>query len=515
MVNTDDNNGSNGAVTPQLKIKVRGDAVILTKISEKVLQAYHKIALERGVGGKHSHYELSVKPVSGVGENSYGLILQVCMRECFSVARETEAEENMSFNHNPKEMVTILKISPKNPSFRAHSRIADLYKREVFMYKQVFSQFKQLQAECQEHQDNSYQFDNVPELLFTCLDVEDEFLILEDLSQSGFKQNQRTEMPTYELASATFRSIAKFHAMSFVLQAKKPQQFKEFVQQMDDNLFTEDIEPITVEFGKKYIRKTRVMLQQSEVKSQSTAVAKQIKGLQKLEDNFKRVCLQSVNGQLIAPYAVICHGDFWNNNMLYGNRNNAEQTTSAKLIDFQLSRYASPILDLVHYLYTSTEGDLRKKYFEELLDTYFEHLKAHISYHNLIIDDIYPKKIFMQQLKDYGIYGFCMAAFSIPFFISTSSELPDLDVVATAIRDISSTSSENSDEEMHENGNAKDADIGVTVNAKSDADSKRMELLEEYDLLNERTLPIFKRRMCDIVKDLDKYDMLDIILKLS
>lgn len=136
----------------------------------------------------------------------------------------------------------------------------------------------------------------------------------------------------------------------------------------------------------------------------------------------------------------------------------------------------------------------------EFMDIYHQTLTQHIQCYGLNIEDIYPKSIFLQQLKDFGIYGFCMAAFSIPFFISNTSELPDLDEVASAIREISST--ENSDEEVEANEERGEV-------CAHDATTKRLELLEEYDLLSERTLPIFKRRMCAIVKDLEKYEMLE------
>lgn len=135
----------------------------------------------------------------------------------------------------------------------------------------------------------------------------------------------------------------------------------------------------------------------------------------------------------------------------------------------------------------------------EFMDIYHQTLTQIIILYGHNIDEIYPKTIFLQHLKDFGIYGFCMAAFSIPFFISNTSELPDLDEVATAIVEISST--ENSDEEI-------DSSEQHHI-SHDDATNKRLELLEEYDLLSERTLPIFKRRMCGIVKDLEKYEMLE------
>lgn len=184
---------------------------------------------------------------------------------------------------------------------------------------------------------------------------------------------------------------------------------------------------------------------------------------------------------------------------------------SAKLIDFQLSRYSSPVVDLMHYLCTSTDRDLRKQHFKELLDIYYQTLREHLEYYQLDVGVVYPKEIFLQHLKEIGIFGLCMAAFSIPFFISNSNELPDMDEVATAIRDISS-SSENSDEDEVGGG---DQEInGIDKTTAKAADAKRKELLDEYDLLTERTLPIFKRRMFGLLKDLEEYGMLECVLKL-
>ncbi|XP_061393993.1 uncharacterized protein LOC133329533 [Musca vetustissima] len=508
---------------PQQKLIVVENEEILTKLSPKVLQAYEQLVRERTTvlspsssSSFCSQYVLTAKPVSGVGENSYGLIMQVCVRPMAEEQQQQKHATNGEENDNSaketevattkpstNEFYSILKLSPKNPAFRDHSHIPELYHREVFLYQTVFDEFRQLCA--------GGEFDIVPEMWYSCLDYMDEFLICEDLGQSGHRQNVRTQMPTIDLASATFRSIAKFHAMSFILQSKKPQIFRNLIKDFSDNLFNENIDPITIEFGKKYIRKTRVMLEQdmqrssTSSSSSSSSILKQIEALQKLEDNFKEVSMQCVNGAAMAPYAVICHGDFWNNNMLYKYDDHTNEAVSAKLIDFQLSRYASPVVDLMHYLCTSTDHDLRRVHFNELLDIYYAELTRHIEQHQLQMEDIYPKKVFFEQLHSIGIFGLCMAAFSIPFFISNSSELPDLDEVATAIRDISSSSSENSEEE--EGGAGGDADV-------QSANAKRQELLDEYDLLTERTLPIFKKRMCGLVRDLQDYGVLEVVMKL-
>lgn len=313
----EDNNKNKQLNQNKRALFIGGDSDILSKISPKIFETYKKLAFER----KLQSYEITALSVSGVGENCNGFVLQMCLKAPSYL--NTEETENYE---TPQTFTTILKISPKAPAFRAHGRIVDLYKREVFMYQQVFKEFQLLNQDrqnelsnncsantinCDVNKTNSL-FDVVPELIYASLDTEDEFIISEDLTLSGYKQNLRTNMPTYDIVCATFRSIAKLHAMSFVLQYRKPKLFTTLVSAMSDNLFTTDMATVSVEFGKKYIRRTRTMLEQEAVAS-----LKQINALEKLENNFQEIGLRCVDGQAVAPYAVICHGDFWNNNILY------------------------------------------------------------------------------------------------------------------------------------------------------------------------------------------------------
>lgn len=44
------------------------------------------------------------------------------------------------------------------------------------------------------------------------------------------------------------------------------------------------------------------------------------------------------------------------------------------MIDFQLARYASPVLDIMFFIYSCTEEELRVQYYDDLLKTYHENL---------------------------------------------------------------------------------------------------------------------------------------------
>ncbi|KAH8327372.1 hypothetical protein KR074_002282 [Drosophila pseudoananassae] len=397
---------------------------------------------------------LDSQPMAGVGENAYGQVLRV------------------SWPTIPEAPSVVVKMAPKNEARRAHMHVVDYYAREVFMYQEVFPIFRELNPD-------QSSFTVAPALEANGLQAPNEFLIFEDLTGSGFRPNSRCSMPTYDIVICTLKALAEMHSCSFVLQNKNPAKFEELIGHIrKDNLFTENLEAVTVEFGKAQLRKTGNLLGASDGQPSEVAALREVLDL--CEKHFKSLGLYSVDGESQKPYSVICHGDFWNNNILYRYEPNLDQPVEAKLIDFQMSRYAPPVLDIVRYLYTCTEKPLRDEHFSAFMNTYYETLDQKLTSCGLRIEETYPRSVFNRQLELYGVYGLIMGAFSLPFFVSNANEVLDIDTVSEAIKDLSDNEAEA---------------------------PQYQELIEEFEMLNERTLPIFKRRMVGIVRDLIKYNM--------
>ncbi|KAI8036609.1 uncharacterized protein LOC128260160 [Drosophila gunungcola] len=401
------------------------------------------------------------QPIAGVGENAYGQVLRV------------------SWPTMSEAATVVVKMAPKNEARRSHMHVVDYYAREVFMYVEVFPIFRELSP-------NQSLFTVAPALQANGLEAPDEFLIFEDLSESGFRPNSRSTMPTYDIVMCSLKALAELHACSFILQKKNPAKFRELVEFVKkDNLFTDNIEEVTIEFGKAQLRKARTILNESDGDHAEVAALKEV--LERCEKHLKSLALYCVDGRSQAPHAVICHGDFWNNNILYRTEPNLGQPVEAKLIDFQMSRYGPPVLDIVHYLFACTEKQLRDEHFSTFMNAYYDTLDQKLSSCDLHLEEIYPRSVFNRQLQLYGVYGLIMGAFSLPFFISNASEVVDIDTVSEAIQDLSTSSDE----------------------------PKYKELIEEFEMLNVRTLPIFKRRITGIVRDLIKYEMTEPLYKMD
>lgn len=65
------------------------------------------------------------------------------------------------------------------------------------------------------------------------------------------------------------------------------------------------------------------------------------------------------------PYSVVTQGDCWIPNFLL--RYDKSIPVEGKMIDFQMCRYASPVLDISAFIYCNTSQNLRENHYTELL----------------------------------------------------------------------------------------------------------------------------------------------------
>lgn len=98
-----------------------------------------------------------------------------------------------------------------------------------------------------------------------------------------------------------------------------------------------------------------------------------------------------------ASTSIICEGDCWAPNFLV--RDIGENLKEALMLDFQLSRCASPITDLSFFIYSCTLKPFRDRYFDEMLKMYHSELSNAIRLLGSVPEDIYPWDLFMKEVK--------------------------------------------------------------------------------------------------------------------
>lgn len=75
-------------------------------------------------------------------------------------------------------------------------------------------------------------------------------------------------------------------------------------------------------------------------------------------------------------WKVICHGDLWINNLMFHYHNG--KVKHVKFVDLQTIRYTNLTCDILMFLYSSTDGELRQKHLDRLIKVYRESLISNL-----------------------------------------------------------------------------------------------------------------------------------------
>lgn len=105
------------------------------------------------------------------------------------------------------------------------------------------------------------------------------------------------------------------------------------------------------------------------------------------------------------------------------------------MIDYQVSRYTSPALDVLYFLFTSTDKGLRWEHYDNFIRIYHKNLSEHLTRLGSNPDKIFTLNNLLGQLKKFGKFGICMTAMVIPMISAEGKDIPDLDKTAESLQD--------------------------------------------------------------------------------
>lgn len=89
---------------------------------------------------------------------------------------------------------------------------------------------------------------------------------------------------------------------------------------------------------------------------------------------------------------VLCHCDMWVNNLLF-NGASEEDSTDVKFIDYQISEWASPAVDVLHSIFNSCKPQTIVEEFDDLVEFYYSQLSKALQ--------VLKCKVEMPSLEDF------------------------------------------------------------------------------------------------------------------
>lgn len=99
------------------------------------------------------------------------------------------------------------------------------------------------------------------------------------------------------------------------------------------------------------------------------------------------------------------------------------------LIDLQLSRLGSPVLDLSYFLYICGSKEVLNNH-ERYLDIYHDSLSAHLEKLGSDSKKLYPRSVFREQWKKLSRFGLVCATLLIYVMLSEQDEVVDFTEIA-------------------------------------------------------------------------------------
>lgn len=304
-----------------------------------------KEALKAHKGGEARLTSWQIKDFTSKGDNYASVVSSV--------------ELDFDLNGNDESITYIVKINPCHGMESFEETTHTIFLKEAEFYIKLLPQ---LNGVLREHELSPLA---VPECHYGTLEKKKELIFLEDLRPRGFRMFDRRKGLDVAHASLVLKELARLHAASLLLQKKDPEYSKDtllhrgWINITDDGFGMLQVLEGVMDTGIMMLKK---------VGGYESSITWAESTKSKLREIFEKQMEP-------CKHQVICHGDAWNNNLLFKYDEDGVPV-EVMLIDLQMCRREPFAVDLNYLLYTSLTGDVRKPNLDALLETYRGHFNG-------------------------------------------------------------------------------------------------------------------------------------------
>ncbi|CAB3219730.1 unnamed protein product [Arctia plantaginis] len=308
----------------------------------------------------------------------------------------------------PENGIETLKLFVKMacPSVKMRRTLDEwkIYATERLFYTKLVDTYRDLEDES--YLDLQHRLDFCK--FYACQSVpHEEMLILEDLTANNWMVYDRFQPMSWPYAKSAISVLAKFHALSFAFSTKRSDEFKKVLETLKTEMNIKSLAG--------YVKNAKDLALQN-VKPEHKVLLE--KYLNDFETKIKKV------NEPIGPY-VITHGVYRPSNLMHKVRQDG--TVDVRIVDLQTLQGASPVVDLLYFVFTSTDEDFREQYFQKLIDLYYNELQEAMKRFNLEPDYLYSKATFDSEIKQKLPYGLTIAVFALPVATVSVQNAPKVD----------------------------------------------------------------------------------------
>lgn len=275
------------------------------------------------------------------------------------VTRNTKTEnEEWHLVTGTEEYNLIVKLLTADPFSCELIKHLGYHIKELTMYSDVAQELNKFQ---EVHANNNYRL-QLPKFIYGKCTKKEYVLVMENIKMIGYETNPKQNGLDVQHCKMAVEHIARLHATSYAYDQKH-----NFLEKFPCFAFSHDIshlfKPVVwanLENCIKFLKNKKGM---------EDLANKLETGKNTLPSKFSALW----DDQTRHKFCCLTHGDFWNSNIMYkhGVTQDGEQSIeSIQLIDWQISQWNNPVMDLHYMLNTSTTRDTRTQHTEEILRHY-------------------------------------------------------------------------------------------------------------------------------------------------
>lgn len=234
----------------------------------------------------------------------------------------------------------------------------NIYPREIQVYSEFLVEVEKLLTSV----GDTTKF--APKCLYTAYEPKN-MLVLEDMRAQGYRAYPRDRQIDFDEALKIVVKLAKLHAAGAVVHENNPSIM---------DLYSEgsiSVNPERQDFLVHYSNCVRVLgkVVENEWGDEWSMIAEKLRALE--SKIIQRSCDLYVRDE--SAFNVFCHNDLWIPNVL-AKIDEHSSIVDILFVDFQLSYYGSPGIDLNFFFYGSLTQDTRDMFKNKLIKIYHQNL---------------------------------------------------------------------------------------------------------------------------------------------
>ncbi|XP_059621218.1 uncharacterized protein LOC132264899 isoform X2 [Phlebotomus argentipes] len=216
-----------------------------------------------------------------------------------------------------------------------------IFDREIDMYTKVLPEMKKIMDSIGDNEQMS------PRILYYSRELP--IIIFEDITKQGYEMNQ--EFWDFDNTIKILKKLAKFHALSFYMNDNK------YAHKMD----FENYKPIlitekSIDQMQTFVNGLSSLVEEIDTWPGFEDIARKLEGV---IPTLLKAVLDIYKPNPEPGFNVLCHGDFNLKNLMY--KKNGKDIDNMLFIDFQMSFWTSPAVDLLYVMNVIGNQEVRRR----------------------------------------------------------------------------------------------------------------------------------------------------------